>query len=337
MERVQQLFDNKMINQSDATAFIEFLINPKVKIDEKVNVLQHFTNKEIKQKELTYIVNSLIQSMYPKQPSYEGSICVCGTGGDKSNSFNVSTTVSFVVASAGIPVIKHGNKSITSSSGSTDLLKELGIETTLVRDVPFQVKEKGLAFISAMQAYPIMKYIQPVRKMIKTPTIFNIMGPLINPYKLTYQVMGVYDDSKLKMIAQTLRDLGRRRAIVLHGANGMDEATLSGDNEIYEVKEDGLIEHYYINAKDFGLKQTDNSALQGGNARKNRHITLDILSGRDRSCKRDVVVLNAALGLYIAEKVETIENGIKYAQDLIDTGSAMKQYLLMGGIPYDHT
>ena len=214
---------------------------------------------------------------------------------DKSNSFNISTTVSFIVASAGIPVIKHGNRSITSHSGSTDLLNELGIKTTKVSEVPLQIEEQGLAFISAMESYPIMKYIQPVRKMISTPTIFNIVGPLINPFKLTYQVLGVYDPSRLYMIAQTLKDLGRRRAIVLHGANGMDEATLSGNNEVYELNENGDITHYFINAKDYGLKVASNQDLQGGSPKENKMITLDILSGDDKTCRRDVVVLNVDL------------------------------------------
>ncbi len=251
--------------------------------------------------------------------------------GGKSNSFNISTTVSFIVASAGIPVIKHGNRSITSHSGSTDLLNELGIKTTKVSEVPLQIEEQGLAFISAMESYPIMKYIQPVRKMISTPTIFNIVGPLINPFKLTYQVLGVYDPSRLYMIAQTLKDLGRRRAIVLHGANGMDEATLSGNNEVYELNENGDITHYFINAKDYGLKVASNQDLQGGSPKENKMITLDILSGDDKTCRRDVVVLNAALALYVSEKVDTIASGISLATILIDSGRAMVQFMKMRG------
>lgn len=331
MENLAQLSKQHTLNQQEITQFIEYLINPSIDNDKKVEALLQFTKKDIQQQELTYVVNSLIQIMYPQQPTYEGSICVCGTGGDRSNSFNISTTVAFIVASAGIPVIKHGNKSITSNSGSTDLLQELDIATTNVSEVPFQVQEKGLAFISATQSYPIMKYIQPLRKMISTPTIFNLVGPLINHFKLSYQVMGVYDPTKLKMVAETLRDLGRRRAIVVHGANGMDEASLSGDNEIYEITENGTIEHYYLNATDYGLKYADNNELQGGTPKDNRTITLNILSGHDKTCKRDVVVLNSALAFYVSGKVETIKAGIKLAEDLIDSGCAMKQCLVMEG------
>lgn len=331
MKLLEHINNQTVLTQEQATEFINTLINQDIKFEEKVELLEAFSRKNIHQQELTYIVESLIHTMYPTQPTYDGSICVCGTGGDKSNSFNISTTASFIVASAGVPVIKHGNKSITSNSGSTDLLQELGISTTTVTDVSVQVKNKRLAFISAMESYPIMKYIQPVRKSINTPTIFNLVGPLINPFKLTYQVMGVYDETKLEMIAQTLKDLGRRKAIVIHGTNGMDEATLSGDNEIYELQEDGSIHHYRLNAKDLGLRNADNSELKGGTPQINKQITLNILNNQDHSVKRDVVVLNAALALYVTEKVETIKAGVKLAQHLIDSGQAMKQYLLMGG------
>ena len=175
-----------------------------------------------------------------------------------------------------------------------------------------------------------MKYIQPIRKQIKSPTIFNLVGPLINPFKLTYQVMGVYDVTQLAKIAQTIKDLGRKRAIVIHGANGMDEATLSGDNIIYEINQDKPIKQYTINAKDYGLASAENDALKGGTPEENKNIAINILNGNDQSSKRDVVILNAAIALYVAEKVEDIRSGIKLARHLIESGQAIKQYLKMG-------
>lgn len=328
---LNQIQSHATLSQHETTEFIQYLINPECNIQDKVKLLQAFTNKSIQQKELTYIVKSLIHTMYSTQPEYKGSICVCGTGGDKSNSFNISTTVSFVVASADVPVIKHGNKSITSNSGSTDLLQQLHIPTTKVANVAKQVSKTHLAFISAMESYPIMKYIQPIRKLIHEPTIFNIVGPLINPFKLDYQVMGVYDASQLPMIIKTMKDLGRRRGIVLHGANRMDEATLSGDNEIYELHEDGTISHYVLNARDYGIAHANNIELQGGTPEENKNITIDILSGKDHSPKRNVVVLNAALALYISNRVDSIKKGVDLAKDLIDSGKALKQYQLMKG------
>ncbi|ARJ14020.1 MULTISPECIES: anthranilate phosphoribosyltransferase [Staphylococcus] len=331
MKSTKSLTNHHPFSQADANNLIKVLIDPKVENHDKVELLQTFTERELQQKELTHLVRSLIQTMYPVQPSYPGAMCVCGTGGDKSNSFNISTTVAFIVAAAGVPIIKHGNKSITSHSGSTDLLQQLNIQTTKVEDVSQRLDNKGLAFVSAPEAYPVMKYIQPVRKMIGKPTFFNLIGPIINPFALTYQVMGVFDPNQLDSIIHTLKDLGRRRAIVLHGAHGMDEATLSGNNLIYELDENGNVNHYTLNAQDLGFSYAPDSELKGGSPEENRRITLDILNGKDRSSKRDVVVLNAAIALYVAEKVHSIQAGISIAEYLIDNGLAMKQCLIVEG------
>ncbi|RIP33410.1 anthranilate phosphoribosyltransferase [Staphylococcus gallinarum] len=336
MQLQTKLNQYKALNQADMNEFISSLVDTRLTDNEKVDLLETFSEKEITQDELTYISKSLIHSMYDKQPTYPNSMCVCGTGGDKSNSFNISTTVSFVVASAGVPVIKHGNKSVTSASGSTDLLNEMNIKTRTVAETADHLQDKGLVFLSATETYPIMKNIQPVRKQISTPTIFNITGPIINPFKLDYQVMGVYETSKLEKIAQTLADLGRKRAIVVHGANGMDEATLSGDNIIYEVTKTGEVINYTLNASDVGLQFAENKMLVGGNPKDNFEITRNILTGSDQSAKRDVVVLNAGIALYVAEKAESIKDGVEKAQILIDEGKALGQYNKMGGKTYDY-
>ncbi|WP_436938992.1 anthranilate phosphoribosyltransferase [Staphylococcus xylosus] len=336
MELQTLLNQYKPLNQREMNAFIELLISEDVKDEVKIEYLTSFSEKEITQEELTYIVKSLIHSMYDQQPYYPNSMCVCGTGGDKSNSFNISTTVSFVIASANVPVIKHGNKSVTSSSGSTDLLNAMQIQTTSVEQTPRQLDNTGLAFLSATETYPIMKQIQPIRKHMSNPTIFNITGPIINPFKLDYQVMGVYETSKLDKIAQTLADLGRKKAIVVYGANGMDEATLSGDNIIYEVNANKSVKTYTLNANDVGLDYAPNEELIGGTPAENLEITKNILNGTDRSAKRDVVVLNAGIALYVSEQVSTIQEGVSKAQKLIDEGEALAQYNKMGGKTYDY-
>ncbi|UBV33607.1 anthranilate phosphoribosyltransferase [Staphylococcus xylosus] len=336
MELQALLNQYKLLNQREMNAFIELLISEDVKDEVKIEYLTSFSEKEITQEELTYIVKSLIHSMYDQQPYYPNSMCVCGTGGDKSNSFNISTTVSFVIASANVPVIKHGNKSVTSSSGSTDLLNAMQIQTTSVEQTPSQLDNTGLAFLSATETYPIMKQIQPIRKHMSNPTIFNITGPIINPFKLDYQVMGVYETSKLDKIAQTLADLGRKKAIVVYGANGMDEATLSGDNIIYEVNANESVKTYTLNANDVGLGYAPNEELIGGTPAENLEITKNILNGTDRSAKRDVVVLNAGIALYVSEQVSTIQEGVSKAQKLIDEGEALAQYNKMGGKTYDY-
>ncbi|MGI2288050.1 anthranilate phosphoribosyltransferase [Staphylococcus cohnii] len=326
----------KPLNQTQMNEFIELLITDQLEDDIKRELLEAFSEREPSQAELTYISKSLIGSMYPTQPTFPNSMCVCGTGGDKSNSFNISTTVSFVLASAGVPVIKHGNRSVTSASGSTDLLNAMRIPTRSVEETSTHLKTQGLVFLNATETYPIMKHIQPLRKAISNPTIFNVTGPLINPFKLDYQVMGVYEPSQLNKIAQTLADLGRKRAIVLHGANGMDEATLSGNNTLYEVTEDKHIKSYSINATDLGLDYAPNTGLKGGTPQENLEITKQILNGKDQSAKRDVVLLNAGIALYVAEKAATIQEGVHKAKILIENGDALKQYNKMGGKTYDY-
>ena len=202
---LKQLEQQQHLNQQDMKAFIDLMINPQIENQIKYKALKSYTDKEMQQSELTFLAKSLIKTMYEQQPVYEGSMCICGTGGDQSGSFNISTTASFVVASAGASIIKHGNKSITSNSGSTDLLDQLKIKTTPVKEVVQQLNQCHLAFVSATESYPIMKYIQPIRKMISKPTIFNLVGPLINPFKLTYQTMGIYDQSQLANVAQTVK------------------------------------------------------------------------------------------------------------------------------------
>ena len=292
MSLLTRIKTESILHESDIKELIEILISPSIGTDIKYELLSNYSEREIQQQELTYIVRSLINTMYPHQPCYEGSMCVCGTGGDKSNSFNISTTVAFVVASAGVKVIKHGNRSITSNSGSTDLLNQMRISTTSVDDTPKQLDEKNLVFIGATESYPIMKYMQPVRKMIGKPTILNLVGPLINPYHLSYQMVGVFDPTKLKLVAKTIKDLGRKRAIVLHAPN---------------------------------------SDFKGGSPEENLAISLNILNGKDQSSRRDVVVLNAGLSLYVAEKVDTIAEGIELASTLIDNGVALKKYHQMRG------
>ncbi|WP_210616866.1 anthranilate phosphoribosyltransferase [Mammaliicoccus lentus] len=336
MNTLKQLIQYRNLDQQEMKSFVQLMMNETEDVSLKVAHLVALSMKGETSDELSYLTENLIATTYKNRPYIEDSICVCGTGGDHSGSFNISTTASFVVAAAGLKVLKHGNKSITSKTGSIDILSALNIQTTPINEATKRVNETNLAFLSATETYPIMKTVQPVRKTITTPTTFNLIGPMIHPYKLDYQVMGVYDESKLSTIAEALYKLGRKRAIVLHGAGGMDEATLSGDNIIYEISQEEGIKNYTINAEDFGLQAAPNDALKGGTAEENKHITLNILSGLDNGPKRDVVVLNAALALYIGGVVKTIEEGIEKSQSIIDNKEALAILDQVGGQVYDN-
>ncbi|MCG3401180.1 anthranilate phosphoribosyltransferase [Staphylococcus massiliensis] len=331
MEILKKLMQFQNLTEAEVQWMVDFFLDENVDEQEKLHILIAFTMKRETTEELTALTKALIASMYQTQPTYNNAMCVCGTGGDRSNSFNISTTVSFVVAAAGVPIIKHGNRSITSKSGSVDLLEALKVETLSVQNATQDVDEKGISFLSATETYPVFKYIQPIRKRIPMPTVFNIVGPMINPFQLDYQVMGVYEPSKMSMIAKTIQTLGRKRAIVVHGANGMDEATLSGDNLIYEVTPNE-IKQYTINVKDFGLNYADNASLIGGDVDVNKAITLRILNGTEQGPKRDVVLLNAGIALYVSEKAASIQEGVHQARKIIDKQFALKLYQQLGGV-----
>lgn len=333
MTLLESLRNKNALTPQEITTFVQTLLSEDVDLTEKVTLLEAFTDKGETSEELFTLVSELIQTTYSPQPKYPGSMCVCGTGGDGSNSFNISTTVSFVVAAAGVPVIKHGNKSVTSKSGSIDILKALHVPTTSMSEVSSQVAMTNLAFMSATNAYPIMKNLQPVRRSIGKPTIFNIVGPIINPFQLDYQVMGIFDSKRMAIVAETLKQLGRKKALVVYGAGGMDEATLSGENQLYEI-DNGIIKHYTLKATDLGLRYAPNSALRGGTPEENKAITISILDGTDTSVRRDVVILNTALALYAAEKAIDFQDGVIQAAHLIQSGQAYRLYKKM--VKEDH-
>ncbi|ARJ50593.1 anthranilate phosphoribosyltransferase [Staphylococcus lutrae] len=332
MTLLNKIMNFETLNHSEMSQFVGTLLSETTPLEDKVALLVAYTMKGETTDELYALCESLIHTMYTEQPRYPGSMCVCGTGGDGSNSFNISTTVSFVAASGGIEVVKHGNKSVTSRSGGMDLLQVMGIATTPVQQVMAQLKATHLAFVSATESYPVMKHMQPVRVKVGRPTILNLVGPIINPFALDYQAMGVFDASKMLEIAEVLYRLGRKRAIVMHGANGMDEATLSGDNRIVEMDQTQGIREYTVNAIDYGLRYAPDTALRGGTPEENKAITLNILNGSDRTVRRDVVLLNAGLAFYTAEVTATIEEGIAHAVNCIDSGAAYRQYEQARGV-----
>ncbi|EUJ45002.1 anthranilate phosphoribosyltransferase [Paenilisteria rocourtiae] len=245
----------------------------------------------------------------------------CGTGGDKSLSFNVSTTSAFVLAAAGIKVAKHGNRSISSKSGSADVCQELGIDISLgAEDMVYLLENVGIAFLFAPHVHPKMKYVMEVRRELNTPTIFNLIGPLTNPVKLETQLMGIYRRDLLEQTAQVLGKLGRKRAIVVNGGGFMDEASLAGENH-YALLENGEVSLYTFLPEDVGLERRDLAAIRGGDAKRNAEILLSVLKA-EPSAFYDTVILNAGLGLLAHGKVGTLELGIEMARDLLDSGAA---------------
>ena len=252
----------------------------------------------------------------------EKAIDVVGTGGDKSGSFNISTTVSLLLASMGCVVAKHGNRSITSNSGSADVLEALGINLNLPVDAQMKMlEETGFAFIFAMNHHPAMKHIMPIRKSIDHRTIFNILGPLTNPAGARKYLLGVFDPSFIKRMAEALLQLDTKRAFVVSSHDGMDEISLAC-NSSFAYVEGGRISEGEINPETFGFKKAPKEAILGGDAQHNAHITRDILSGKEQGAKRDIVLLNAAYALFADGNVRDIQEAVEKAKETIMSGKA---------------
>ncbi len=252
----------------------------------------------------------------------------CGTGGDKKGTFNVSTAVAFVACGAGITVAKHGNRSISSMSGSADILEAMGININMDREKIIScLKKIGIAFLFAPAMHPAMKYAMPARKQIGTRTIFNILGPLVNPAGATHQLVGVYDRKLTEPLARTLCNLGTKHALVVHGEDGLDEATTTGSTFVSDAK-GSLLKNYRISPEDFGLMLVGLEELKGGTASDNAKILTGVLSGKTGPY-RDIVLLNAACAIYAADKAASIKEGLRLACVSIDSGKALEKLALL--------
>ena len=248
----------------------------------------------------------------------------CGTGGDGMNTFNISTTTAFVVAAAGITVAKHGNRAVSSGCGSADVLEALGVNISPGPEIVEEcIQQIRIGFLFAPRLHGAMKYALGPRREIGVRTIFNMLGPLTNPAGATSQLLGVYDRRLTEMFADVLKNLGTKRAFVVHGFDGLDEATVAGETRVSELKK-GRITTYNINPIDIFGETYRGEELIGGDASINAQITKDVLAGKDGACRK-VVLLNAALAIMAGEKAENIREGIAIAEEYIDNGAAIKK------------
>jgi len=245
----------------------------------------------------------------------------CGTGGDRSGSFNISTTAAFVVAGAGVAVAKHGNRSATSQCGSADVLEALGVNIDADPALTARcIDETGIGFLFARKLHAAMKHVAPVRAELKVRTVFNILGPLTNPARACGQVMGVFDSSLVEPLAHVLMGLGSRHAFVVAGADGLDEISLAGPSIVAEARA-GHVESYQIVPDSLGISRAEKSVLKGGDAQANAHILNNVLQG-EKGPHRDIVMLNAAPAIIAGEAAADWPSAIDAAADAIDSGRA---------------
>lgn len=253
----------------------------------------------------------------------DGVLEIVGTGGDKSGSFNISTTSGFVCAAGGCKVAKHGNRAATSKSGAADVLEALGANICMEpKRCAELLRSVGFCFLFAQHYHKAMKYVGPVRKELSVPTVFNILGPLTNPAHADHQILGVYDESLVEPLAHALHGLGVKKGMAVYGLDRMDEISASAPTKICEFDGD-TFKTYVIEPEQFGLQRGAKSDIVGGTPAENAAITRSVLSG-EKGTRRTAVVLNAGAGLYVAGKAPTFEDGVRLAEELIDSGKAIQ-------------
>ena len=249
---------------------------------------------------------------------------IVGTGGDEVGTFNISTISSMVVSAAGIPVAKHGNRSVSSKCGAADVLEALGADITISPAKSTKILDEiGFCFLFAQTYHTAMRFVAPVRKELGIRTIFNILGPLANPAGANYQLLGVYDEKLVEPLAQVLLKLGVKRAIVVHGQDGLDEITLSAPTTCCELR-DGTLKSYVLEPEQVGLKKCSLNELIGGDPEENAAIAMSILNG-EKGPKRDAVVLNSAACIYMVRDGITLADAVKEAEEILDSGRARVQ------------
>jgi anthranilate phosphoribosyltransferase len=261
-----------------------------------------------------------------KIESVDDAIDMCGTGGDASGTFNISTAASFVVAGAGVPVAKHGNRSMTSKSGSADVLTALGVDITLPPEkVSECIKTIGIGFMFAPSLHPAMKYAMGARKALGTRTVFNILGPLCNPAGVDRQLMGIFEGSLTDKVAKVLKKLGSKHAMVVHGYDGLDEISTTASTKISHLQEDNTIESTAVSPADFGMVKASLEDLKGGEPDENAVIIKKILNNTDQGKKADIVILNAGAGIFVGGKSKTLKEGVEVARASIKSGAALEK------------
>jgi anthranilate phosphoribosyltransferase len=250
-----------------------------------------------------------------------GAIDTCGTGGDGSGSYNISTAVALVVAATGVPVAKHGNKALSSRSGSAEVLQALGVNVDLeTADIERCLGNANIAFMLAPRHHTAMKHVAPVRVELGTRTVFNLLGPLSNPARAPFQLLGVFDGRWVAPLAHVLRNLGATRVWVVHGEDGLDEITTTGSTRVAELK-DGEVREFTLTPEDAGLPRATAADLKGGDPAHNAAALAELLGGR-KGAYRDIVLLNAAAALVVAGKAADLKSGVALAADALDSGAA---------------
>lgn len=319
---LNQISKHQALTEEEIQAVFEEILNNNFSESQIAAFLMGLNVKGETASEITGIVRTLKQHATQLPQDFTDAMCNCGTGGDQSYSFNVSTTSCFILAAGGIRMAKAGNRSVSSKSGSADVLEALGINVAASPDVLAKaLDEVGLAFVFAQTMHPAMRFIGPARQALGVPTVMNLVGPLANPVDLETQLMGIYREDLQEVAAQAMKELGRKRGLVITGPDHMDEAALYGTNT-YTLLEDGKISQHSFTFEDLGMPKVELKDIVGGDAEENAEILLSVLKNQP-SPYLETAVLNAGLGFYANGKAASIKEGVDQARQLLADGSAL--------------
>ncbi|MCS7292901.1 MAG: anthranilate phosphoribosyltransferase [Gloeomargarita sp. SKYBB_i_bin120] len=320
---LQQLLNREPLTAAQAEALMQAWLQEDMPPALAAGILVALQAKGVTATELAAMAQVVQrQAVVPVTQDWPPCLDTCGTGGDGAGTFNISTAVAFVAAAAGVPVAKHGNRSASSRVGSADVLEALGLPLNWpIEQAVAALRDVGITFLFAPGCHPAMKAVAPLRQALKIRTVFNLIGPLVNPLRPQYQVLGVYQPELLPVMAQALHQLGRRRAVVLHSREGLDEAGLGAPTDYYHWTDDAPLQTDVLDPQAYGLTPAPVTALAGGHVQENAEILRQVLQGKGTPAQRDVVVLNSALALWVAQRVENITAGITLARDVLQSGA----------------
>ena len=324
VESLDRLKSGDELKAGQMQAFMEALMEGQLSDDQIIEFLLALKTKGETVQEIVEAASVMRRQAVRVKPHPEDCLDTCGTGGDARGTLNVSTMSALIAAAAGVPVAKHGNRAISSASGSADFLSALGIAIELqAEEVVRSIDETGFGFMFAPLFHPSMKYAASARKKMKTRTIFNCLGPLTNPAGVKHQLMGVYDAALVQPIAQALGELGGKHVLTVHGAGGLDEVSTLGETQVAEWC-DGRLETYTVTPEQFGLKRVSLAELQCENANASVQDARDIFSGK-KGAKTDFAVVNAAFALKAADRVTTAEEGVTLTRSLLESGEVQRK------------
>ena len=323
-DAIAHVVDSHDLSRDDAAEVLKLIMSGECTPAQIAGLLIALRMKGETVDEITGFASTMREMATPIETNRYPLVDTCGTGGDRSGSFNISTTVAFVVAGAGVAVAKHGNRSASSQCGSADVLEALGVNIDITPEQVGQaIDEIGIGFLFARALHGAMKHVAAPRMELKTRTIFNLLGPLTNPAGADRQVIGVFDKSRVEDMANVLSHLGAKHAFVVAGNDGLDEITLCDSTLVAEVR-DGTVETFEITPEDAGLQRSTLDALKGGDAATNAEILRSVLKGDEGPCL-DIVLLNAAAAFYAADEVSDWKTGVEMARESIQSGNALQK------------